>query len=776
MYKHSQRNEDNALKVLHAALECDAKVGGVGSVILGLSSAQAKKGLDVSVVTPGFDVYFTKHFKDKPLEKITTLKHIYKGAIVESDVFRLQKDMRGEKPVYHYLIKPVHNSTVEKIFDIIDDKNIYQNLPWSESRNRLEYFNSAIAAMLRTPNSALPTFDLYHTHTWHTGLSAVLAKELENLEAWRTIYNSEPKSLKKLPHMLATIHMLSLDHGNINDASAIASHLHSVGLPTDFTKKFSAWEKYINPKQFKSLALSLLYVDAVTTVSEGLANDITHGKGQGLDDLFKWLHKHDRIQGITNGIDHSRFDATDPSIYGQYALKNESVAEDKLQIKQILAKKYPQLDPNKMWSVWIARFAREKGMTRLMTVAEEIKAQNGIFIVMGSHVVSKKLPDGQTVPLYKDLIDELRTLPNVLVIDDPEEQKQVGMLIRAASDCSVSTSLDEACGLVDKELYACGAIAVGPRIQGVPDSLRDLDENPENGSGFLYSDHPADISSNIRIALRKAADLYEKMKNNNSFWNRILQYSKQFDWGQNAVRKYIALYTKILQRPLRTVDQIRSTKGPVIIKLFNTKNAKVFNKPNVRFKIFGIGFNKCSTQSLYYYFKNSGISSVHYGVRKRSLASIMHENFKSNLPLLTGIDQFQAYFDMEDIYHSPPLFMAIDHFKLLDKQYPGSKFILHTRDQDKWIKSRLQHVDPMNNKRYADVMREQYNCSEEALINRWKAEWDTHHANVKEYFKDRPQDLLIYNIDTDKPNKLVEFFSILDLKPEEYKHFNKTTR
>ncbi len=73
-------------------------------------------------------------------------------------------------------------------------------------------------------------------------------------------------------------------------------------------------------------------------------------------------------------------------------------------------------------------------------------------------------------------------------------------------------------------------------------------------------------------------------------------------------------------------------------------------------------------------------------------------------------------------------------------------------------------------------MREQYNCSEEALINRWKAEWDTHHANVKEYFKDRPQDLLIYNIDTDKPNKLVEFFSILDLKPEEYKHFNKTTR
>ena len=60
---------------------------------------------------------------------------------------------------------------------------------------------------------------------------------------------------------------------------------------------------------------------------------------------------------------------------------------------------------------------------------------------------------------------------------------------------------------------------------------------------------------------------------------------------------------------------------------------------------------------------------------------------------------------------------------------------------------------------------------------RWSKEWDDHHLAVKEYFKNRPNDLIVFNIDTDPPEKLIEFFKdnfILDAKF--YGHLNKTAK
>jgi len=98
-------------------------------------------------------------------------------------------------------------------------------------------------------------------------------------------------------------------------------------------------------------------------------------------------------------------------------------------------------------------------------------------------------------------------------------------------------------------------------------------------------------------------------------------------------------------------------------------------------------------------------------------------------------------------------------YKQLDKQYPNSKFIMHTRKKSDWLKSRSAHFDISTGKFYIDVIMEQHNLdSREVVLEMWSKEWDAHHKDVGEYFKDRPQDLLWYHINYEGAQKIVDFF------------------
>lgn len=58
------------------------------------------------------------------------------------------------------------------------------------------------------------------------------------------------------------------------------------------------------------------------------------------------------------------------------------------------------------------------------------------------------------------------------------------------------------------------------------------------------------------------------------------------------------------------------------------------------------------------------------------------------------------------------------------------------------------------------------------MVARWSKEWDEHHAAVIEYFKDRPNDLLVFNIEKDNPQELVDFLAnAYDLDAQHYKHY-----
>lgn len=192
-------------------------------------------------------------------------------------------------------------------------------------------------------------------------------------------------------------------------------------------------------------------------------------------------------------------------------------------------------------------------------------------------------------------------------------------------------------------------------------------------------------------------------------------------------------------------------------------------------KVFQIGFNKCGTTTIANFFRKNGVPTIHHddGI----LPYTIHDNYVNGLPLIPPFYQrIHIFTDMDLLYRDPQISVGLQYFKELDKQYPGSKFILNTRNKNAWLKSRaLQKIMPSKNtllKITAQILQ----LSESQVLQKWSDEWDQHHLAVIEYFKLRPDDLLVFDIENDRPEKIAEFlknYYILDTRL--YKQMNKTS-
>lgn len=186
-------------------------------------------------------------------------------------------------------------------------------------------------------------------------------------------------------------------------------------------------------------------------------------------------------------------------------------------------------------------------------------------------------------------------------------------------------------------------------------------------------------------------------------------------------------------------------------------------------KIFQIGFNKCGTKSIWNFFKENGYSSVHHDSGKLALS--MKYNDKNNQKLLNQYyEKFKVFTDMEDIRHGKPYYAHIHLFKKLDQQYPNSKFILNTRDCERWVKSRLNHG------KYLQRCSISTGIPTPELTKKWVRQWFNHHKNVIDYFKDKPGKLLVFDIENDNIVKLVDFFPELKLDVNKWKHKGKSKK
>ena len=189
------------------------------------------------------------------------------------------------------------------------------------------------------------------------------------------------------------------------------------------------------------------------------------------------------------------------------------------------------------------------------------------------------------------------------------------------------------------------------------------------------------------------------------------------------------------------------------------------SKINNQNKIFIIGFNKSGTRSLHNFFDKNNIPSIHWDEGK--IALNIEKNIKNNNLIMSDYKKYTVFSDIE--YYQDLNYSHMKHFKIMNEQYPSSKFILNIRNIDNWIESRNNHMDG----KYCNDLCEIKKMSKLELNTQWKKDYLSHINNVKEYFKNTNK-LLVFDIENDKIEKLISFFPEYKLDSSFYEHCGKT--
>lgn len=156
-------------------------------------------------------------------------------------------------------------------------------------------------------------------------------------------------------------------------------------------------------------------------------------------------------------------------------------------------------------------------------------------------------------------------------------------------------------------------------------------------------------------------------------------------------------------------------------------------------KVFGLGLSKTGTSSLSEALNQLGIKALHYPCDARTEAELRSGSYR-----LSILDEYQALVDIP----------VAPFYAQLDRAYPGSKFILTTREIESWLRSAELHWQLMMDwwQHYPDFKRftEFISACVYGTIGfsreRFAFVYRTHLDNVQRYFAARPDDLLVLDI------------------------------
>lgn len=368
---------------------------------------------------------------------------------------------------------------------------------YADNHLRFAFFSAAVFRMLRG-SRVCPS--ILHCHDWQTGL----------VPAFNHLYHLD------LCGTVLTVHNLAYQ------GTFPAEVLPEIGLP---------WEVF-NPEQVEFygkvnfLKAGLVFADRVTTVSPGYAREImTPDYGCGLDGVLR--KRSADVVGILNGVDYTEWNPeTDRHLPARYGPNDLS---GKVECRRALLAEYG-LEPTEgpVFGA-VGRLAAQKGFDLVAAVLTDL-------VEMGARVVILGTGD--------------RAVEEALLGAAAQHPRQVGVriafddrlahLIEAGSDFFLMPSRYEPCGLNQMYSLKYGTIPVVHAVGGLEDTVVDITEDPERGTGFKFRTFTREA---FWDALRRAAALHADANALHAV--RLRGMAQDFSWDA-AARSYEALYVRIL--------------------------------------------------------------------------------------------------------------------------------------------------------------------------------------------------------------------------------------
>lgn len=377
---------------------------------------------------------------------------------------------------------------------------------FSDNCLRFTAFCRAVLEWIRAQGNP---YEILHCHDWQTALIPIYLK---------TQFAQDPAFAKS--RCLLTLHNLAYQ-GNFP-----RQEFPTLGLE----------ERYFHPnwlefyQKFSLLKGGIVSADALTTVSPTYAREILESElGFGMQGVL--ARRRDRLVGILNGIDEEEWDperSADLSFhYSVEELGGKAACKAALQRELGL----PERPETPLFGT-ISRLVDQKGIDLLLEAfggSAELDFQWALLgqgearFETGLRRLAEKMPERVALRIGYDV--------------------GLSQRLTAGADFLAMPSRFEPCGY--NQLYALryGTLPIVHGIGGLKDSVRDLNRDPEGGTGIVLESLGGDA---LREGLHRAAELFQRKEALEAARRRAM--AADFTWKYSA-RQYLELYDRMLQEP-----------------------------------------------------------------------------------------------------------------------------------------------------------------------------------------------------------------------------------
>jgi len=347
--------------------------------------------------------------------------------------------------------------------------------------------------------------DVIHLHDWEAMPAAVLRDCA--YEGYPLIYRAA---------IMATIHNLAYQGWLSRDQAA------GLAFPDELAQAMPA-----GADGLLLLREGVTRAELSNTVSPGYAAEILEPhQGMGMDPILRRLGH--RFGGILNGLDMAVWDPeTDDALPARYSRTNLA---GKAECRRALLDELG-FDPDDAAPLlgMIGRLDPQKGFDLLAHAAPEL-------VAMGARVVALGTGD-------RTLVASLRRVaqahPRAVALVEKFD-RALARRIYAGSDMFVMPSRFEPCGQGQMIAMRYGTPPIVHRTGGLADTVVDVDERPDEGTGFVHSEAtPAALVEACRRAIRH-------FEAGGPEWVALRDRGMSIDWSWEAgpAEQYIASYRR----------------------------------------------------------------------------------------------------------------------------------------------------------------------------------------------------------------------------------------
>ncbi|MEW6263722.1 MAG: glycogen/starch synthase [Thermodesulfobacteriota bacterium] len=378
---------------------------------------------------------------------------------------------------------------------------------YEDNAERFIFFSRAVMEFIRVLGLEP---DIIHCHDWPSGLVPIYV---------RTLY-------RNLPNLRQTATIFTFHN------------LGSQGIfwHYDYALTGLGWDLFTPDRlefhnQMNLTKAGLIGADLISTVSRNYAREVlTPEYGFGLEGVLQ--ARQAETYAVLNGVDYEAWDpARDPHLAQRYDA-------DHLHLKAVCRRDLGRT------------FGLDQDERPIVAVVSRLLDRKGLDLISASLESILELPlklvfMGRGEERYHYLLSELsRNNPGRVGALISYDQTLVNRIM-AGADIFLMPSRYEPCGL--EQLYAMkyGTIPVVRATGGLDDTVIDVTENPESGTGFKFYEYSPEA---LRLALAAATDMHGRRED----WTAMMRrgMAGDFSWAKSA-----AEYEEIYRLALAKVDR-----------------------------------------------------------------------------------------------------------------------------------------------------------------------------------------------------------------------------